>query len=234
MRDYTDSYVAFMDLLGFKSILKSRDFECEDIARIFDEITTQYYVEKNDHYYVEPGKIHFKVMSDSVCIYIDSSIENSLMALIFICTYFQIRLMRLPSPILVRGGISKGNMYSSGDVLFGQGLSDAYTLENDVAKYPRIIIPKNIVDDYYNTNKDSHSTQLLSGFLFEDFDEFYTINYPEFFTAWGYKPENGERIKKLIYDTLSDSRDPGIREKYLYLHSKITPKINKAKEQNNE
>ena len=118
MREYTDCYVAFMDLLGFKAILGDKNMSCEKIAQIFDEIKKQYYVRDNEAPMVNPDDIHFRVMSDSVCIYINSAIEDSLLVLIFLCTFFQVRLLRLSSPILVRGGISKGNMYSNGDILF--------------------------------------------------------------------------------------------------------------------
>lgn len=229
MREYTDCYVAFMDLLGFKAILGDKNMSCEKIAQIFDEIKKQYYVRDNEAPMVNPDDIHFRVMSDSVCIYINSAIEDSLLVLIFLCTFFQVRLLRLSSPILVRGGISKGNMYSNGDILFGPGLSQAYVLENDLAKYPRIIIPLDIVDDYRET-LDNTKRGLLTGFLFMDFDCFYTINCFEMFTAWGYKLEDGERVKDVIYSILSTNPKPDIREKYLYLQSHIMTQIESAKE----
>lgn len=229
MREYTDCYVAFMDLLGFKAILGNKNISCEDIALIFDEIKKQYYVRRNEIPMVNPDDINFKVMSDSVCVYIDSSIKNSFLVLIFICTYFQVRLLRLSPPILVRGGISKGSMYSNEDVTFGPGMSDAYILENDLAKYPRIIIPMNVVDDYIQI-VDFSKRSLISNFLFKDFDSFYTINYFELYTAWGYKTNDGEQLKNMIYNTLCTSKDLGVREKYLYLQSHIIPKIDDAKE----
>lgn len=77
---------------------------------------------------------------------------------------------------------------------------------------------------------DATKSVLLSGFLFVDFDNFYTINYFETFTAWGYKPEDGERVRDKIYTTLCTNQKPDIREKYLYLQSHIMPQIESAKE----
>ena len=178
---------------------------------------------------VEYDEIHYKVMSDSICVYINSEIENSLLVLILLCTFLQVRLLRLTSPILVRGGITKGDIYANGDILFGPGLSGAYVLESNLAKYPRVIIPLNIIDDYKKTIQIKES--FFSSFLFEDFDGFYSINYFDTFMAWGYKAEDGERVKKLIYNMLCSNCQHDVREKYLYLQSHIIPKIEKAKEQ---
>lgn len=231
MREYTDCYVAFMDLLGFKNILYDKDNSCEDIASIFDEINKKYDVRESEIPIVDPNDMKYKVMSDSLVIYIDSSIENSLTALVFICVHFQVRLLRLNKPIIIRGGISRGGMYSSGDVVFGTGLSNAYNLENRIAKFPRIIIPMNIADAYIAEMSENNKI-ILNGFLIKDFDCFYTLNYFDSFTAWGYKSEEGERVKNMIYSTLSTSVDENIREKYLYLQANIVPKIEKRMEDN--
>lgn len=228
MREYTDSYVAFMDLLGFKAILSDENKSCEDIALIFDEITKRYNLQENHAPIIDFSNIHYKVMSDSICIYIDSHIKDSLSVLCWLSLHFVVRLLRLNPPIIIRGGISKGNIYSNGDVLFGQGLSNAYLLESKTAQYPRIIIPENIVDDYC---KKSDPT-LIMGALIKDFDNYYCLNYYAVFTAWGYKNEDGEIVEKMIYDTLSKSLEPSVREKYLYLQSKICPEIDKAKLRN--
>lgn len=232
MREYTDCYVAFMDLLGFKALLSDKEKSCEDIASVFDEISKRYDLRENKIPIIDSRNIHFKVMSDSICIYIDSSIKKSLTVLCLLCTHFIVRLLRLDPPIIIRGGISKGNIYSDGDILFGQGLSSAYMLENNAAKYPRIIIPENIIDDYCR-GLTQQEISLLMGTLAMDFDRFYCLNYYPVFTVWGYKAEEGERVNKLIYDTLSKSVDSNIREKYLYLQSKICPEIEKAKDRFN-
>ena len=232
MREYTDCYVAFMDLLGFKALLSDKEKSCEDIASVFDEISKRYDLRENEIPMIDISNIHFKVMSDSICIYIDSSIKESLTVLCWLCTHFIVRLLRLDPPIIIRGGISKGNIYSDGDVLFGQGLSSAYMLENNAAKYPRIIIPENIIDDYCR-ELTQQEISLLMGTLAMDFDRFYCLNYYPIFTAWSYKAEEGERVNKLIYDTLSKSVDSNIRDKYLYLQSKICPEIEKAKDRFN-
>jgi len=227
MREYKICYVAFMDILGFKSLLRDKTKSCEDIAQIFDEIKKQYDIRENGNPMIDKDEIHFKVMSDSVCIFIDSSIENSLLVLVMLCVHFQIRLLRLPTPVLVRGGISQGNVYLDSDIMFGPGMCNAYELESVYAKYPRIIVPLKLVDDY--DMNDMEKKSILSSFLFRDFDEFYTTNCYELYTGWGYKQEDGERLIDHIYNVLCNPSSPEVREKYLYFQSHVVPAIENEK-----
>lgn len=46
----------------------------------------------------------------------------------------------LAEGILTRGAVVQGSAYHNGRVLFGPGIVDAYKLESEVAKYPRILV----------------------------------------------------------------------------------------------
>ena len=62
MRSYSDCYIAFVDLLGFKRLVNS--ISCEEIACIFDEINTDYIITINgtDVPCVSPANVKKKVM----------------------------------------------------------------------------------------------------------------------------------------------------------------------------
>ena len=64
MREYTDCYVAFMDLLGFKALLSDKEKSCEDIASVFDEISKRYDLRENEIPMIDISNIHFKVTVD--------------------------------------------------------------------------------------------------------------------------------------------------------------------------
>lgn len=65
--------------------------------------------------------------------------------LIATCNYFQVRLARQDKPIIIRGAIVRGNLYAENDVVFGQGFVDAYLMQEETAKYPRIIMTKVLI-----------------------------------------------------------------------------------------
>ena len=46
MAEYTQYYLAFLDLLGFKEIIKNRT--CSEIVDIFEEIKKQYVISESD------------------------------------------------------------------------------------------------------------------------------------------------------------------------------------------
>lgn len=215
---YENCYIAFLDLLGFKELVKTQT--CEQILKIFEEIKSQYMITRDDDkkVLIDPKEFHFKIMSDSICFYISSQIANSLPVLISLCAYFQLRLWRLEHPILVRGGIVKGDIYANDDIMFGTGLTNAYLLEEKNAKVPRIIITKETV----NTCIADEPEQLyMQGFLLKDFDSFYHVDSLAMFYVWGKNDGSYIRFCNHVQNVLDSTTDESIRNKYLYLESKI-------------
>jgi hypothetical protein len=47
----------------------------------------------------------------------------------------------------VRGAIVKGRLYHDDEMVFGEALVKAYSLENEVARYPQIMITSDVVAD---------------------------------------------------------------------------------------
>ena len=148
MREYKECYIAVLDLLGFKSSLNSYDWET--ISSFFDEINQQYIIlyDKTGEAIINKDDLNFKVMSDTICIFVEVSAKNALTSLMATCEYLQIRLLRFNIPILSRGAIVKGQIYHNNDVLFGNGFVKAYYLQEEIAKYPRIIIDNEVIESY--------------------------------------------------------------------------------------
>lgn len=217
---YENCYIAFLDLLGFKELVKTQT--CEQILKIFDEIKSQYMItcdcDKEKKPLIDPEEIHFKIMSDSICFYVSSQITNSLPVLISLCAYFQVRLWRLEHPILVRGGIVKGDIYANDDIMFGTGLTNAYLLEEKNAKVPRIIITKETADTCIANEPEKFYMQR---FLLKDFDAFYYVDSFVMFYVWGKNDGSYTSFCNHIQHILDSTTDESIRNKYLYLETKI-------------
>jgi hypothetical protein len=70
--------------------------------------------------------------------------------------------------LLVRGGLTIGNIYHADSVVFGEALVDAYTLESRIASNPRVVVSPSIVPAL----TEDHMSRLL-----KDKDGFFHVNY---------------------------------------------------------
>jgi len=60
----------------------------------------------------------------------------------------QLALDLLTNGLLIRGAIAKGPLHHVGSVMFGPAFLDAYRIERDIAKYPRIILSQATYEDF--------------------------------------------------------------------------------------
>lgn len=67
----------------------------------------------------------------------------------------------LAEGILTRGGVVRGGAYHRGRVLFGPGVIDAYRLESEVAKYPRILVDETVRQEVWGCHEGLWRGQLL-------------------------------------------------------------------------
>lgn len=236
MPEYQNCYIAFLDLLGFKQIIK--DYPCDEIITIFKEINRDFVLGVGEKVngirkpLIDPSEFHTYVMSDSICMYVNSEIKNALPYLVFMCINFQSRMLGLskPHPIILRGGIVKGDIYFNGNVIFGKGVVDAYLLENNNADVPRIIMTKQTFDNCQNN--DDTGTDILNHFIFSDYDAFCTLNYFGMFCNMEITNRKKEIVETYNYiqHTLASTTDNSIRRKFLYLDGKIKPYYTNALE----
>ena len=220
IKEYEECYIAFLDILGFKALVKEKN--CSYISEIMEKVNWGkvpiWAAGKN----VEKGRvdIHVKIISDSICLYVDSSSEQNLQRLLFCCQSFQQDLLDCETPIFVRGGIAKGNIYADGDVIFGPGLIEAYQMEEFNAKYPRVIITNSLLLTFRDPSSKNFIRN-LEDIAFRDFDGFYTLNY---FRDLVCNRSNGvliKKVKRYINSTLDVTIDNSLREKYNYVLNNI-------------
>jgi len=223
-KKYQNCYVAFIDMLGFKNLINSKETSCKrvlDVYKCFDNaIPTLEIGNDSERHFVEELKyIKMKIMSDSICIYIEAHVKNALLCLASVCFNIQEKLLTLAKPILIRGAIVHGDIYAEGDITFGPAVTKAYLMEENNAKYPRIIITKQTLDEGAKQIEDGALDSLYDGVFFRDADKFYTIN---FLATIDY--ESLQKLKAFVSDILDTTIDDSIREKYLYLDRIIMSK----------
>ena len=221
MREYSDCYIAYLDLLGFKVIVSSKS--CEDIAKLFDEIQERYIVavESSKKVLMDYRRLKIKIMSDSICLYVDSSVRNALPGLVAFCNHFQQRLLRLEEPVLTRGAIVKGDLYAEKDkdIMFGKGFVQAYLMEEKTAVFPRVIFTRSLIDECETI--DEYGRDYLQKFTFSDEDAFVSIDYLYLFYGLRHEHDDWKSFVRFVQKELNGEMDSRIREKYIYIKRNI-------------
>lgn len=215
MREYVECYIAIIDLLGFKNAVKV--YSCEEIYSYYEEINTQYVInnEMTQTPIIDEGALQMKVASDTILLYIETKERNALAGLIAACAYLQVRLFRKATPILSRGAIVKGDLFAEKDVYFGQGIVDAYLLEENVAKYPRIILTKETIDSC--STLDDSGKNYVDTFTYKDDDDFYVVDSLYLFYGLNHEMESWKAFARYAIRVLDSETNPSIREKYMYI-----------------
>ncbi len=224
-KKYEDYYVAFIDILGFKQIIQ--DYDCNKIYNIFMYLKrySKGHANHNDKIMMAYEDMSFRILSDSIIIFVKVSIKDSLVAIIDICSRLQFSLLNLEQPVLLRGGIAKGNLYYDNEIIYGNGLVAAYLLENDHAIMPRIIFERNLLSDFKKSSKllDAFNDLGLISTLDEQYD-FVNFLAPMMYMLVDVEKEKETlliNLKSLCHKYIDSGKDDKIRDKYLWLQSFI-------------
>lgn len=227
--EYAECYIAFLDMLGFKQLVyKSL---CNDINKIFKTfnkkpIAEAYCGNKNIVSKNTTDALKMKVMSDSICLFIETKVPDALLCIIMSCMQMQFDLLKCATPILLRGAIIRGEIYGEKDVTFGPGLSNAYLMEENNAKYPRIILTREMLSNTFCD--DSERENILYSTIYKDFDAFYAVNYFGLISTADKALYNN--ILSTVNHVLDTTTDNSIREKYLYFEQKLRERVKWTKE----
>lgn len=153
----SDHLVAFVDLLGFAALIESRGDTAQAKVRgllkklaalrgDFDFRSEQ--KTGGTTTYLEPAVSSF---SDCIVVSFDlTKLEQNnvgfYIAWQLLGRWFgDIALEALGMGCLLRGGVTIGPLFHEDGVVFGSGLVQAYRMESDGARYPRIIVSQSVV-----------------------------------------------------------------------------------------
>jgi hypothetical protein len=200
-----DRIVAFIDILGFKEMIN--DYEqnkscstllqdLENTLRVVISNTIDKWKNKSITGFEIIG-FEYKIFSDNICLSVPffnskSDFEFNLGVMLNIIKNFQFDL--LAKNYLIRGGISIGSYYSNDNLIFSDGLIDAYILESKYAKYPRVLLDKKIISRIEKSFKNN----LLAGtILFSSIDNLYFVNP---FLSKDETLSKFDKLKSFIFD----------------------------------
>ena len=235
--DYKESYVAFLDILGFKDLIQTEDFN--KVLEVFKsikgsddfEMALHREVDEKDNsseaqeymsYNTALSKVKIYAMSDSIVVSSEADRPYALDALIDAIILIQNKLYALDKPVLLRGAVAKDDYYCEGSVAFGKGMVDAYLYQEYYSKYPRVIVSKDlaqeITDRGYISQSDWGDIGENAGKLFLDDDDYYHIDsLKEYLGGKDKEDPECRKFRELIDKYLGGYYAEGIREKYKWL-----------------
>lgn len=181
-------YILYFDVLGYRNkIFSDEKGFLYAIKELFRRCTEKKW------------NAIIRTFSDNVMVCVKDCGEGALKFLCHYASRIQELILR-EHGLLLRGAITKGNLYFDDQFVYGTGLVSAVELEEKDAVYPRIIIDKKL--DSENYIRCSQHTVLA------DNDRYHYINFLNY-----YDPKinpNGKRDKNWIQ--LSDSIRKAIDE----------------------
>ena len=131
---YEKRIVAFVDILGFSTMIEDSK----------TDIKLRRKIKKAVELIRESARTNADYSVRKVSTFSDSAVisyglkTSSLFYILIDIIHLQLGLGALG--IMIRGGISIGDCYHDGNIIFGPAMNEAYRLEHEVAKWPRVVI----------------------------------------------------------------------------------------------
>jgi hypothetical protein len=161
---YMERIVAFVDILGFGTLVSSLPSDPELHGRLHGALTyIKSYRESSQSVNSAQSNLEISVFSDSIAI---SSEPVGVFRVIWACGWLNAQL--LYSGILTRGGISVGPTIHKADVLYGEGMLKAVQIESGAAVYPRIVVDPDLLPNLSAKLRTSLLDQDSDGLWFVD------------------------------------------------------------------
>ncbi len=130
---YEKRIVAFLDILGFSTMIE--DSKVDTLLR--NKIKRATEIIRESVNMDETGRI-VSTFSDSAVISYPLNKYSSLFYLLNDIIHLQLKLGAIG--VMFRGGIAVGDCFHDGSIIFGPAMNEAYRLESEVAKWPRVVI----------------------------------------------------------------------------------------------
>lgn len=137
-------YIAYFDVLGYKAFFEDNDNNISEFLRSNIELARDISRKTEKGTVFSDFRFTVKMFSDNFMILVEDTKNDdgyqTVKAMAYLLAIFQLRFLE-KYRILVRGAITKGDAYINSDIVFGEGLIRAVTLEG-LANFPRIILDK--------------------------------------------------------------------------------------------
>ena len=222
--DYDNRYVVFLDILGFKDKIAKIDIN-QALFELLIELP-QIVAENLDmanRTFGSAVDAQGTAFSDSIVI---SASASAPMTALYTVVNTTVTLCQklLHRRATARGGLAKGPCHHRNSVVFGQGMIDAYLLEQSAAKTPRVVVAPDIAKDWLDAFGRPGGLVALRDLITRDTDN---IDYIDIFIflnmtrsttqPWPSSKESGPNIRAMLDEPGIGNRE---REKKLWVATK--------------
>jgi hypothetical protein len=138
--DYRERYVAFLDLLGFKTLVARAETDPAEKERVRKVLGLM-----RDSLTQNPRLgLRFTHFSDCIVLSIDRT-PAGLMEAFESINVLTSNLLQFD--VLVRGGLVAGNAYHDRDFVYGTAVNRAFLLESELAQDPMTLVSDEVIQD---------------------------------------------------------------------------------------
>lgn len=154
-----DKIVAFVDILGFTNLIKEYDkgHKHEILTDLHEAVHSSVKVLQNSFQSTNnysrqwDAKKYLEVKLFSDCLCISTPVKHESLTFYYHFRFFYMylatyQLVLMQKGYFVRGGLTIGSYYSDDKMIFSGGLVEAYELEKDHAKTPRILVADKLLE----------------------------------------------------------------------------------------
>jgi hypothetical protein len=244
--EYENRVVAFIDILGFKSIILNPEHGSAKLSSIYDALSKLKDRENRNSWDLKlieieedaqkKGVDKFRIadrtnctcFSDSIVVSVKvnrGDVNEVVSTLIANLASFGANLMM--DGILIRGAITIGGIiHSDNGVIMGPALIEAYELEQKIAKIPRIVLSKKLIDKLNYpllSKRDRYPYHQYTHRFNDGCVGFTQLKYYQVVQSWTEMTNSQlidelDKIKQTILTGLDANLEtPDIYEKYLWL-----------------
>jgi len=160
--------VAFIDILGFSAIVEAD-------ARVSKPTKLWAIHELLANVQDTAPMLDVRAFSDSITIsaHLDSAMVTQLLV-----SVVDLQRKFTSNGVLVRGGIAFGKHFSDATLIYSEAMIRAYLLERDKARFPRVLIDKDLLDWYFhNLNTQARDAKVVESIILTDRDDYVFVDY---------------------------------------------------------
>ncbi|MCM0042714.1 MAG: hypothetical protein NBV61_08125 [Algoriphagus sp.] len=251
---YEKRIIAFIDILGFRELIKDSEKNPATLEKIYEVINYFKNWEKPESWNLKTieieedaqkkGLANFDLSNKSSCTCFSDSIivsikicDGDINALLstLIANISYIGSYIIQKGILFRGAITIGNIiHQDNGIILGQGFIDAYNLESKLATFPRIVVSDKLIKELNYPLEAKRNRYPYHQYLTRDKDGcigFNQLKYFEVVQSWTEMKEEIlkdalDKTRKVIIDGLDYSFElPSVHSKYQWLKNEYNSLI---------